>query len=64
LEHADFAEMRVFGRNPAEIIPHPHDYTLNLSSREARKGASEIKPGAFGNAEMGTDTARQIATDR
>jgi hypothetical protein len=64
LEHPDFAEMRVLGRDPAEIIPHPDDNTLNLSSREPRKGASEIELGALGNAEMGADPARQIAADR
>src|SRR6516164_5013754 len=55
LEHTDFAEMRVFGRDPAEIIPHPDDNTFSLSSREARKGGSEIELRAFGNAEMGAD---------
>ena len=65
LEDADLAQMRVFGRDPAEIVPHAsYDRRAISASESSGKARREIAPGAFGNAEARADDARQRSADR
>jgi hypothetical protein len=63
LEHADLSQMRVFGGDPAEIVPHVIYDTCDLAIGELGKGAAKVQPGAFGNPEKGADMARQCAAE-
>ena len=64
VEDADFAQMRIFGGDPAEIIPHRGDDARNLGFGQRGQGAGKVEPGAFGDAEPRTDGARQGAAHR
>jgi hypothetical protein len=64
LEDPDLSEMRVFGRNPAEIVPHASDYARYLGLGNLRKGALQVAAGALGDAEKGADAAPQRTADR
>ena len=51
--------MRVFGRHAAEIVPHASDDACDLGLRKLGKGAVDVAPSMFGDAEKGTNTAGQ-----
>jgi hypothetical protein len=51
--------MRVFGCDAAEIIPHAGDETPDLGLGKLRKGAANVAPSMFGNAEKRANAARQ-----
>ena len=63
-EHADLMQMRILGRDPAEIVPNTGNDVFDLGFRKPGQGAADVEPGAFGNAEPGTDRAGQRAADR
>ena len=64
LEDTDFAQMRVFRCNAAEIIPHNRNDAVRLGIRKLWKSTTEVEPGALGYAKRRTDMARKNSTDR
>ena len=55
--------MRVFGRDAAEIVPHAGDDTPDLSRRKLGKGAADVAPRMFGDAQKEANTARQCTAE-
>src|ERR1700730_5688874 len=55
--------MRVFGRHAAEIVPHASDDACDLGLRKLGKGAADVAPSMFGDAEKGTNTAGQCTAE-
>src|SRR5438270_3154078 len=51
--------MRVFGREAAEIVPHAGDDARDLGLRELGKGAVEVAPSMFGDAQKRANAACQ-----
>ena len=51
--------MRVFGREAAEIVPHAGDDTRDLDPRKLGKGAADVAPSMFGDAQKGPNAACQ-----
>jgi hypothetical protein len=51
LEDLDLAQMRILGGNPAEIVPHLSDNSLDLDFRKSGECPPEIAPSTFGDAE-------------
>jgi hypothetical protein len=49
-EDADFPQMRVFGRDTAEIAPHLGRDAGDLGLRKLGKGAADVAPSMFGDA--------------
>src|SRR4051812_49103526 len=63
LENADSAQMRIFGGNAAEIIPHGDDNPPDLGLGKLGESAAEVAPGKFGNTEKRPNVARQRTTE-
>ena len=55
--------MRVFGRDTAEIVPHPGGDAGDLGLRKLGKGAADVVPSMFGDAQKGANTARQCTAE-
>src|ERR1700730_2660495 len=51
--------MRVFGRDAAEIVPHAGEDACDLGLRKLGKGAADVAPSMFGDAQKGSNTACQ-----
>jgi hypothetical protein len=51
LEDSDLAQMRILGRNPAQIVPHVGYDALDLDFRKSREGSAQIAPCALGDGE-------------
>ena len=51
--------MRVFGRDAAEIVPHVGDDARDLGLRKLGKGAADVAPRLFGDAQNGANAACQ-----
>src|SRR5215831_14751704 len=51
--------MRVFGRDAAEIVPHAGDDTCDFGLRKLGKGAADVAPSMFGDAQKGANAACQ-----
>ncbi len=64
VEDADSAQMRIFGRDPAEIVPHAGNDLRDPGFRNIGQRAGDVEPDAFGDAETRADRARQCAADR
>ena len=47
-EDADFPQVRVFGREAAEIVPHAGDDARDLGLRKLGKGAADVASSMFG----------------
>jgi len=47
---AYFPQVRIFGRDAAEIVPHAGDDTPDLGPRKLGKGAADVAPRMFGDA--------------
>ncbi len=62
-EHADLTQMRILGRDPAEIVPHLRNDVRDFVVCEFRQGSPDVEPGAFGNPEPRADEARRRAAD-
>jgi hypothetical protein len=60
-EDADFPQMRVFGRDAAEIVPHADDDARDLCFRQLGKGAADIAASEFGDAEPRSDITGERA---
>lgn len=58
-EDADLPQMRVFGREAAEIVPHAGDDARDLGLTKLGKGAADVAPSLFGYAHEGANTACQ-----
>ena len=56
--------MRVFGREAAEIVPHAGDDARNLGFGKLGKGAADVAPSMFGDAQKGANAARQRTAER
>src|SRR5215212_8259801 len=63
LENADSAQMRIFGGDATEIIPHGGDNPLDLGLGKLGESAAEVAPGKFGNTEKRPNAARQRTTE-
>jgi hypothetical protein len=63
LKDAEFLEMRVFGRDASEVVPHAGDDARDLGLGQLGKGAAKIKPSPLRNAEMRPDATRQRAAE-
>jgi hypothetical protein len=63
LEDADFQQMRVFGRNAAEIVPHAGDDARDLGLRKFGKGVANVAPSIFGDAQKGANVPCQRTAD-
>lgn len=59
LKDADLPQMRVFGRDAAEIVPHASDDACDLGLRKLGKGAADVAPSMFGDAQKGANAACQ-----
>jgi len=55
--------MRVFGRHAAEIVPDASDDACDLGLSKLGKGAANVAPSMFGDAEKGTNTAGQCTAE-
>jgi hypothetical protein len=55
--------MRVFGRDPAEIVPHAGDNTRDFALRKLGKGAADVAPSMFGDAQNRANPARQCTAE-
>ena len=51
--------MRVFGRDAAEIVPHAGDDARDLGLRKLGKGAADVAPSMFGDAQKRANAACQ-----
>ena len=51
--------MGIFGRQAAEIVPHAANDPCNLGLGKAGKGTADVAPGMLGDAQKGTNAARQ-----
>src|SRR6516162_5735294 len=51
--------MRVLGRDTAEIVPHAGDDARNLGVRKLGKGAADVAPSMFGDAQKWANAACQ-----
>src|SRR5262249_1536021 len=51
--------MRVFGRDAAEIVPHAGDDTCDFGLRKLGKGAADVAPSMFGDAQKGANATCQ-----
>src|SRR5690349_1587885 len=58
-EDADVAQMRIFGGDAAEIVPHAGDDAPDLGLGQPGKGAAEVAPSKLGDAEKRPDTTPQ-----
>ena len=56
---AYFPQVRVFGRDAAEIVPHAGDDTPDLGPRKLGKGTADVAPSTFGDAQKGANAACQ-----
>ena len=55
--------MRVFGRDAAEIVPHPGDDARDLDLRKLGKGPADVAPSIFGDAQKGANAPCQCTAD-
>jgi len=55
--------MRIFGRDTAEIVPHPGGDAGDLGLRKLGKGAADVAPSMFGDAQKRIDAARQCTAE-
>ncbi len=62
-ENADSAEMWIFSGDAAEIIPHADDDAPDLGLGKLGKGAAEVAPSKFGDAEQRPNATRQRTTE-
>ena len=51
--------MWVFGRKATEIVPHAGDDARDLGRGKLGKGAADVAPSMFGDAQKGSNTACQ-----
>ena len=51
--------MRVFGRDTAEIVPHPGGDAGDPGLRKLGKGTADVAPSTFGDAQKGANAACQ-----
>src|SRR5579885_3700751 len=63
-EHVDAAQMRVFGGDPAEIVPHAADDALDLAGRQGGEGQGEVAPRPPRDAEPRADRPPERAAER
>jgi hypothetical protein len=47
LEDSDLAQVRIFGRHPAQVVPHAGDDALDLGPRKLGECPREIAPSAI-----------------
>jgi hypothetical protein len=63
-KNADIPQMRVFGGDPSEIVPHPPDDPLDLAFGQFGKGSPQIGPGALRDPEEWPYASRHGAAER
>ncbi len=63
-EHPDMPQMRVFRRDPAEIVPHAADHALDLRRRKLRQCGTQIAAGAAGDRQTRADPPRRRTAER
>jgi hypothetical protein len=62
-EDADVLEVRVFGGDATEIVPHRANEARDLAFGKFRQGTPDIAPRAIGYTETWTHQATDRATD-
>src|SRR5438128_1031866 len=56
-------QVRVFGCDSAEVVPHADDDTRDLALGKLGKGATDVAPSMSGDGEKGANAARQRRAD-
>ena len=62
-EDIDLPQMRVFGHDAAEIVPHAGDHARDLVIRKLGKGAAEVSASPVRDPKTGTDMTGERAAE-